>query len=334
MGMALAFVCCAAEAQAREDQPQPAASDATTPTQGADTGPPRPSKPVDEKAAEKQLRPAEPVSPATPIVPALSDADSPVLEWDPQWAQAGAWNYAFIGINGAVAGVTAIQRPASNHNMVEPILFDSWARNTFRLTTQQDRYIARDVSDVLLSLEATWPVFVDSVIVAYGVRRSPHVAYETAMIDLEAITLSLAVQQLTANLVSRPRPYSHNCGGVLPAGANDCVRNTRYRSFFSGHATVAFTGASLICAHRARLDFFGDGADVATCVTAYVAAALTAGLRVASDMHYASDVITGAIVGTAIGLGIPALHYRRRDRSVVDISFYPVGAGLGVAVRY
>jgi membrane-associated phospholipid phosphatase len=340
LAMALATLWFVAPVHAQEDPPdqpqswqQPAGERVAAPS-AAEGNPPPVSKPIDEKAADKQLRPAEPPSPGAPIVPPFSEPESPVLEWDPHWAQAGGWNYAFIGINGAVAGATAILRPSGNHNILNPILFDKGSRNALRLPTQQERYIARDASDVFLSLETTWPVFVDSLIVAYGTRRSPHVAYETAMIDLEAITLTLAVQQLTANLVSRPRPYLHNCGGVLPAGDNDCVRNTRYRSFFSGHASMAFTGASLICAHRARLEFFGPTADVATCVTAYVVAAATATLRVASDMHYASDVISGAIVGTAIGLGIPALHYRKRDRDDVEVSFFPVAAGMGVTVRY
>ncbi len=275
VGMALATLWFVAPIRAQEDPPdqpqfwqQPSDEKATAPS-AAEGNPPPVSKPVDAKAAAKQLHPAEPPSPSAPIVPPFSEAESPVLEWDPHWAQAGGWNYAFIGINSAVAGATSILRPAGHHNILKPILFDNAARNFLRLPTQQERYIARDTSDVFLSLETTWPVFVDSLIVAYGARRSPHVAYETAIIDMEAITLALAVQQLTADFVSRPRPYFHNCGGVLPAGDNDCVRNTRYRSFFSGHSTLAFTGASLICAHRARLDFFGPTADVATCVTAY-----------------------------------------------------------------
>lgn len=103
---------------------------------------------------------------------------------------------------------------------------------------------------------------------------------------------------------------------------------------------MAFAGASLICAHRARLEIFTKAADVATCAAAYVTAAATAALRMSGDMHNASDVIVGAVIGTAIGLGIPALHYRRRDHKAAgkpmdyDIAVYPTGMGVGLAVTY
>lgn len=48
------------------------------------------------------------------------------------------------------------------------------------------------------------------------------------------------------------------------------------------------------------------------CASAFVAAGAIATLRMAGDMHYLSDVVTGALVGTAVGLGIPLLHHYRR----------------------
>ncbi len=266
--------------------------------------------------------------------------EAPLLTWKPEWARVGTGNYAFIGATAAVSIGTSLLRPLSNHNLERPILFDEGVRNSLRFDSLNARYAARDLSDVFLSMEITWPIAVDALVLAAGVRRSPDVAWEMAVIDAEAIALSTALQQVTTFLVSRPRPYVENCGSQLSPDLNDCVRNGRYRSFYSGHSSMAFTGASLICAHRMRHELFGKTADIVTCATAYAAAAATASLRVVGDMHNASDVITGAIIGTAIGLGIPALHYRSwehkrrgsRAGSSYEISLYPTGNGIGLAV--
>lgn len=266
---------------------------------------------------------------------------APPLTWKPEWARVGTGNYAFIGATAAVSIGSSLLRPLSNHNLERPILFDEGARNTLRFDSLNARYAARDLSDVFLSMEITWPIAVDALVVAAGVRRSPDVAWEMAIIDAEAIALTTALHQVTTFLVSRPRPYVENCGNQLSPDLNDCIRNGRYRSFYSGHASMAFTGASLICAHRMRHELFGKTADIVTCATAYAAAAATASLRVVGDMHNASDVITGAIIGTAIGLGIPALHYRSWEHkqrgaksggSGYEISLYPTGNGIGIAV--
>ncbi|MBC7793462.1 MAG: phosphatase PAP2 family protein [Clostridia bacterium] len=320
-----ALTSASAFAQAATDDTTPATQPETTATD---------SDPTDNK---RELTPAKPATAQTPVVPPMSDVESPVLEWDPAWARAGTANYVLIG--GAVAGTIAfaIKKPLSRHNLDRPILFDEGARNALRLKQINDRFTARDASDVLLSLETTWPIMVDSVIVAYGTRRSPHVAFEMAIIDAEALAISSFVQTLTADIVSRPRPYVKDCGTPgLPSALNDCVRNTRFRSFFSGHSALAFTGASLVCAHRQHLELFGPTADIATCITAYVAAAATATLRVVGDVHYASDVITGALVGTAVGWLVPTLHYRRRNRAAgdVNVQIVPQGRGLGLAVQY
>jgi len=66
--------------------------------------------------------------------------------------------------------------------------------------------------------------------------------------------------------------------------------------------------------HHAHLPLYGGGAgDVAACVGAYGVAATTGVLRVMSDNHYMTDVTVGAVLGTAVGLGVPyLLHYRHQ----------------------
>ena len=139
---------------------------------------------------------------------------------------------------------------------------------------------------------------------------------------------------MTNGLVSRERPYGRDCGSSeLPADATDCTGSSHYRSFFSGHSTIGFTGAALICAHHFENDLVGPPWDALSCVGGYAVAATTATFRVVSDVHYASDVLTGALVGTLVGYGVPLLHYGRHEpasTNTMQLHLVPAVGGLGV----
>lgn len=239
------------------------------------------------------------------------------------------------GTGAAVALTTAIVPPQPKH-FYGGVLFDEGARNALRLPTSTGRFIARDASDVILSLEATWPFFVDAVITTWGWRGSADAAAQMALVDAQALAIVTAVQGVTNTLASRERPYGRDCGTeVLPEKNTDCESSSRYRSFFSGHAAFAFTSAGLICVHHVKLGLLGSTtADVTACVVAYAGAAATATLRTVGDMHYASDILVGAVVGGVVGLAVPLWHYRRPDAARADDAFrirvVPIGVGLGL----
>jgi membrane-associated phospholipid phosphatase len=64
--------------------------------------------------------------------------------------------------------------------------------------------------------------------------------------------------------------------------------------------------------HHANLALYDDPlADAAACVAAFGLAGTTGVLRIVSDNHHTTDVLTGAAVGTVVGLGVPwLLHYK------------------------
>ncbi len=75
-------------------------------------------------------------------------------------------------------------------------------------------------------------------------------------------------------------------------------------SFPSGHATQAFAVASVIAVH------YGDNPWID--VASYGIASLVGMARIDHDAHFASDVLAGALIGTAVG---PAgLHHRAEGR--------------------
>jgi membrane-associated phospholipid phosphatase len=86
-------------------------------------------------------------------------------------------------------------------------------------------------------------------------------------------------------------------------------------SFYSGHAAVTATGAGLICAHHTQLSLYqNDLLDQGTCALAVLGTALTGAMRIASDNHWASDVLIGHLMGYTSGYLLPTLLYYKEFR--------------------
>jgi membrane-associated phospholipid phosphatase len=301
--------------------------------------------------------PAPPATPSPPLPPGHVDAprvpsgetlpvsNKPVatglprrhqgkrLMWDPGFNRMDAPEMVVTGVSIGVALAAAIVPPLQT-GWKSGILFDDGARRALRLSSYKARLDARDASDVGLAILTSFPILVDSMIVAYWYRGSDDVALQMALIDAEAIAVSSALQGAATFFSGRERPYGQNCGGELREQSIDCQAPSRYRSFFSGHSSLSFTSAALICAHHQRLDLFESAADPVTCASGLAAATAVATLRVVGDMHYLSDVLTGAVIGTAVGLGIPLLHHYRKEEertaTTVQVQLVPAPNGLQI----
>lgn len=261
------------------------------------------------------------------------DRLGPPLSW--RWKRFGAADYAVTGGGGALILALAIIKPRAQHSLSGGILFDEAARDALRARTIDTRYAFRDAADVGFSLAVTWPFLADSLTTAWWYRGSRDVAQEMALIDLEALAIAGAVQGITNVMVSRERPYGRTCGSdELPENSVDCRGSGHYRSFFSGHTTFSFTGAALICAHHFKNSLLGAPWDALSCAGAYAVASTTAAFRIVGDDHYASDVMVGALVGSAIGYGVPLLHYRDPDANArnnsLQLTVVPTGTSLNL----
>ncbi len=272
------------------------------------------------------------------LTPPQRDMPSRPVVWRAEWPRFGTADWIVTGAGAATAIATAIIPPQSKH-VYGGALFDESARDALRLKSPQARFNARDASDVILSLEATWPFFVDALVTTWWFRNSRDAAAQMALVDAQALSIVTAIQGATNTLASRERPYGRACGTAdQPEQTVECEGNVRYRSFFSGHAAFAFMSAGLICTHHVQHGLFGGAADSVACVVGYAGAAATATLRVMGDMHYATDVLTGAAVGAIVGIAVPLFHYRNANMvteprtgraQTIDVSVVPVGAGLG-----
>ena len=123
----------------------------------------------------------------------------------------------------------------------------------------------------------------------------------------ESSTTALSIMELTKFTVQRRRPAYID----EPGSQHRTVEGNL--SFISGHSAQAFvlaTSAATIASlrHERLAPLLWS--------LGMVAATSTAMLRVAADKHFVTDVLAGAVVGSATGVIVPVLH---RYRSPVRI---------------
>ena len=119
----------------------------------------------------------------------------------------------------------------------------------------------------------------------------------------ETLLLANGIKEWTKLLVYRARPYMYFDGypqDKLEDGDWNC-------SFPSGHTTMAFAGAAFTT--MVYCQCYPDSKwTYAVAGVSFGLAALTGALRMASGNHFFTDVLAGAILGTACGFAVPYMH--------------------------
>ncbi len=159
----------------------------------------------------------------------------------------------------------------------------------------------------------------------YGVSLSsliwgPLVADDRAksfLINMEVFSLNSLVTNLTKILVARERPYKH-------FGTRESLQARDNTSFFSGHSSVAFSQA--VCNAMILSEHYPDQ-EAVIWSSLLTLAGTTAYLRVASDMHYFSDIIVGAAVGSLIAWTLTRHELNRFEKK------YSNGMNFSISLR-
>lgn len=125
----------------------------------------------------------------------------------------------------------------------------------------------------------------------------------------ESYLLVTGVTYNTKGLAGRKRPFVYNTNLSVDErlALSDADPQDAHQSFFSGHSAMAFVTATLMS--QLFTDVYGRSttSDIVW-VSSLSVASVTAYARVRAGMHYPTDVMVGAAVGTAIGLVVPRLH--------------------------
>ncbi len=121
----------------------------------------------------------------------------------------------------------------------------------------------------------------------------------------ETLLIANGLKEISKMIVNRFRPMCY---------FNDGDSYSRYKnsgdfanSFVSGHSTMAFAGAAFT-GYVFCKSFPDSKYKYAVCAGSFSFALATAVVRVLSGNHFVSDVLAGAVLGSAVGILVPWLH--------------------------
>lgn len=169
---------------------------------------------------------------------------------------------------------------------------------------------------------------------AYGRLRDNQRAADLGLHGTEALLIGSQIGNLLKNVVGRARPYKdvnnpHDYKLFRGFGGG-----TDYRSFPSGHTIAAFAAASAVTSEMKR--WWPKSVWVIGPIM-YGGAWAVGWSRMFDNKHWASDVITGAAIGTFAGLKVVHWHHshpgNRVDRIFLGATVGPSPDG-GAMLRF
>lgn len=196
----------------------------------------------------------------------------------------------------------------------EPGRFDLGARD---LLLVEDRQAAGRWSHVLSVGAMSGLALASYALPALRGGRVRHLA-EDAVITLDAVVLTAALTEFTKRVTDRQRPAFHFGEQARTEAADNPGEENL--SFFSGDTARAFSIASsattlaYLRGNRSALWIGVAGGSLATAVGL---------LRMSADMHWATDVLAGATVGTLVGAGLPLLLHGREEGPLAGAALIP-----------
>jgi membrane-associated phospholipid phosphatase len=122
--------------------------------------------------------------------------------------------------------------------------------------------------------------------------------------NLQAQVFTGGIALVVKNLFHRARPLT-NEGAFKWYGPFKNWGNDDYQSFFSGHTAIMFSTANMLFLHSKKniwVGILGFGAATAVGVS-----------RMQQQKHWSSDVVMGAIVGTAVSSFVYKQQEKRRN---------------------
>ncbi len=219
-----------------------------------------------------------------------------------------------VDVDIAVVGVSAFTLIASELLKARLVPVQGRWRNTNGIDVTvrnalrwEDPAPARLASD--LSLFVVAPVFgVGMQVAVAGADRRTNEVGTNVLIVFQATLLAAVLNQTTKLVIARERPFVYALADDKKNGTRSPSDNNL--SFFSGHTTTTF---ALAAAGGAVASLRGYRGAPYVWAGGGLVAVTTGYLRIAADKHWFSDVLVGALVGTAMGLVVPFVFHRRAD---------------------
>ncbi len=152
-----------------------------------------------------------------------------------------------------------------------------------------------------------------------------------AAMYMEVAVVTLGLTGLTKSIAMRKRPYLYNTNISLTEREELMKDDDVFDSFFSGHTSIAF--ASAVFLSKTHADIYGQNhLNKILWGTSLAVASTTGFLRYKSGYHYPTDVIAGALVGSAIGYIIPVLH--KKNTKTKNLSYRITGDAINLTYKF
>jgi hypothetical protein len=225
---------------------------------------------------------------------------------------AGITVYNFARISNK-SNSTEQQLDALNRNNVNA--FDRWSIHPYSNSLDQTSYIP-------------FYVAIPLPLLFLADRKMRKDFLKLSYLYIETLTAAGLVYSSAVSLTNRYRPFTY----YSDAPQALALKSNAKKSFFAGH--VALVGTSTFFMARVYADYYPDSPlKWVFYGTAGAMTAVTGILRNYAGMHFLSDVLVGATVGTLSGLLVPHSHLEKKGKLTI-IPIGPNGPGLTAFVKF
>lgn len=203
-----------------------------------------------------------------------------------------------------VAFRTAAGDPATQCGWCETNAFDRSVRRGLLIEESRTPAVISDVA----SMGVSPAVALASVLLPAFSHDRDRYALQDSVILLNTFILTTGITAGTKTLADRQRPAFYYDRDSETTFADD--PKEQFLSFYSGHTAAAF---GLISSATTLAYLRGYWTAPYIAIGGGALALGTGLLRIASDVHWASDVLVGAAAGSAVGFAVPFLLHSRRS---------------------
>ncbi len=141
----------------------------------------------------------------------------------------------------------------------------------------------------------------------------------------EALLIGMGLGELLNGVTNRTRPFVYNAEEDIPFEERAEVEARR--AFPSGHTANAFAAAVFLSSVFAKLHP-GSSARAWIWAGSLTLAATTGYMRYQGGKHFPTDIISGAILGSLVGWGVPKLH----EVDDVNLTIAPSESGIAIGL--
>lgn len=165
-------------------------------------------------------------------------------------------------------------------------------------TVQENRFLGR-VATFVRTVADPGSVVIGVSMYAYGRLAKDARAADLGLHGTEALVVGSVTGTVLKGFFGRERPYVKRDPHSYKFGRG--FGKERYRSFPSGHTIAAFAAASAVTSETSG---WWNGSEFYIGPLMYGGATLVGISRIYNNRHWASDVVTGALIGTMAGLKV------------------------------